>query len=117
MLGFLKKLLGGNIMFENINAHAFEKEIQNNPDAVLIDVRTPGEFESGHIPNAVNLNLQDPAFQSELQKLDKSKKYLVYCRSGARSFNACNIMTNSGFDDVTNLQGGIVSWRGEVAVQ
>jgi rhodanese-related sulfurtransferase len=49
MLGFLKKLLGGNIMFENINAHAFEKEIQNNPDAVLIDVRTPGEFESGRV--------------------------------------------------------------------
>ena len=103
-------------MFDNINAAVFEREMENNPDAVLLDVRTPAEFDSGHLPNAVNVDINDPAFMSEIENLDKSKHYLVYCRSGARSYNACNIMTNNGFGKVANMMGGIISWRGKVVV-
>ncbi|MAX79377.1 MAG: rhodanese [Crocinitomicaceae bacterium] len=103
-------------MFENINATAFEKEVASNSDAVLVDVRTREEFEAGHIPGAVNIDISSFDFADKISELDKAKQYLVYCRSGARSFNACNIMVNEGFQKLTNLQGGIMSWQGEVAV-
>lgn len=114
MLNWLKNLLKGNIMFENIDAQAFEKEAANNKNAVILDVRTADEYSSGHLENAVNVDFNAPDFRSRLETLDKSKKYLVYCRSGARSFNACNIMSQTGFDQVVNMQGGIMSWRGKV---
>jgi rhodanese-related sulfurtransferase len=114
MFGLFKKK--SNKMFDNINASVFEKEVQNNPDAVLLDVRTAEEFNSGHLPDAVNIDIHSPSFMSDIEKLDKSKYYLVYCRSGARSYNACNIMANSGFTKLANMMGGIMSWRGEVAV-
>lgn len=103
-------------MFENINAVAFQKEVEANSEAVLIDVRTADEFESGHLPNAINLNVTSHDFMERVEQLDKSKTYLVYCRSGARSFNACNLMYNAGIENVTNLQGGIIAWQGEVVV-
>ena len=103
-------------MFDNINAAVFEREIEGNPDAILLDVRTPDEFNSGHLPKALNVDINDPSFMEEIEKLDKSKQYLVYCRSGARSYNACNIMSNNGFGKVANMMGGIISWRGEIVV-
>lgn len=103
-------------MFENINAVAFEKEINANPEAVLVDVRTREEFEAGHIPGAENIDVSSFDFSEKIEAFDKSKTYLVYCRSGARSFNACNIMANMGFKNLTNLQGGVISWRGQIAV-
>ena len=103
-------------MFENINPVAFEKEMKANPNAVIIDVRTPEEFEGGHLPGAQNINISGFDFEDQVQQLDKNQQYLVYCRSGARSFNACNVMINLGFEKVTNMQGGILSWQGEVTV-
>lgn len=101
-------------MFKNLPSQDFAAEMAKYADAVLLDVRTEAEFSEAHLPNALNLNIMFPDFQDELEKLDTSKAYFVYCRSGARSASACNLMSAIGFENVTNLAGGIISWKGEV---
>ncbi len=84
---------------------------RNNPDFVIIDVRTPEEFADGHIENALNIDYYSEIFRDELNKLDKNKTYLVYCRSGGRSGNALNIMKELNFREVYNISGGIIDWK------
>ncbi len=86
---------------------------QNNPDFVIIDVRTPAEFAEEHIENATNIDFYSEAFQDMLNKLDKNKTYLIYCRSGARSGTALDIMAELNFREVYNISDGIVSWQSE----
>ena len=91
----------------------FEKELKNTPDAVVVDVRTKGEFQSGKLAGAINLDLMSPDFQRRIDALDKGKTYFVYCRSGNRSGQACNIMAAKGLRAV-NLAEGIIGWRGKL---
>lgn len=98
---------------QNVDQKAFEAKMKAK-DVVILDVRTPGEFKSGYIPGAINIDIYAADFQTQVQKLDKSKTYLVYCRSGARSSNAGNFMVTNGFKEVYNLQGGMMGWRGAV---
>ncbi len=84
---------------------------QGNPDFVIIDVRSPAEFDSGHIENAINLDYQSETFRDELNKLDKDKTYLVYCGSGGRSAGALAIMEELGFMEASNMLGGISQWK------
>jgi len=86
---------------------------QNNPDFVIIDVRTPQEFAEEHIENAINIDFRSETFRDELSKLDKNKTYLIYCRSGGRSGNALNIMEELNFEEVYNMSGGIIVWNTE----
>ncbi len=91
-------------------------QLQQDENAFILDVRTEDEVEEGHIPNATNIDIylgQD--FLTELEKLDKSKNYYVYCRSGNRSGQACAIMNSVGFENAYNLEGGFMNWEGEVA--
>lgn len=97
----------------NLPAKEFEELLRNHAKAVLLDVRTPDEFNAGHIPAAVNINVMDNWFVNSVSELDKSIPYFVYCRSGARSGRACLIMAEQGFT-VYNLVGGIGSWMGNV---
>jgi rhodanese-related sulfurtransferase len=84
-------------------------------EAIVLDVRTEEEFESGFIPNAINIDIRLGAgFIDELNKLDKTAPYYVYCRSGARSAQAVQIMQDMGFVFSYNLLGGILAWEGEV---
>lgn len=92
-------------------AAQFEVKIKEFSAAPLIDVRTPGEFEKGHIKNAVNIDINNSAFETEIGKLDKSKPVFVYCLSGARSGNATRIMKNMGFKTIYDLEGGMMQWR------
>jgi rhodanese-related sulfurtransferase len=78
----------------------------------LIDVRTPGEFHSGHIPNAQLLNLMDPSFKEKVNQFDKEKTYYVYCRSGSRSMTACRVMAEAGFKNLYNVKFGLMGWQG-----
>ncbi len=87
--------------------------IQNNPDFVILDVRTPEEFAEEYIENAINLDYYSEAFRDELDKLDKNKTYIIYCRSGSRSGNALTIMDELNFGEVYNVLGGINSWKAE----
>ena len=86
---------------------------QNNPDFVIIDVRTPQEFVAEHIENATNIDFYSEAFRDMLNTLDKNKTYLVYCRTGGRSGSALDIMAELNFQKVYNILGGINQWKAE----
>ena len=81
----------------------------NNMDFIILDVRTPEEYDRGHLKNAILINFYNPNFSHELDQLDKSKDYLVYCRSGGRSLNATKMMVEKGFTTVMNLKRGVGS--------
>lgn len=97
-------------MVENVNAGTFSQLIQENKDAVIIDVRTPIEYNQGHIPNSLLIDISSPSFVKDIEVLDKSKTYLLYCRSGNRSFYAGREMINRGFEKVYNLVNGVLGW-------
>ena len=83
--------------------------------SIILDVRTEEEFESGYIAGAKNLDIRGGAdFISSIEELDKSKAYFVYCRSGARSGQACQLMEQMGFEQVYNLEGGVLAWEGDL---
>lgn len=92
-----------------VGAEEFSAVVEE-PGTVVIDVRTPAEFSAGHIPNAVNLNVEDPAFVNAIAELDKGVTYAVYCRSGNRSGIATSQMAEAGFMHLYDLQGGINDW-------
>ena len=86
---------------------------KDNPGFVILDVRTPGEFANGRIENAVNLDYYSQTFKNDLNKLDKDKTYLIYCRTGSRSGKALDIMKELKFGKVYNMLGGITQWKTE----
>jgi rhodanese-related sulfurtransferase len=95
----------------SVSVSQFAKASENN-NATVIDVRTAQEFSEGHIPNAVNADVNDPeAFERYLETLDKDNMYLVYCRSGNRSATAMQLMQDKGFTNIVNLSGGIQDWQ------
>lgn len=102
-------------MFQNVDNKQF-KELFKKANTLVLDVRTPKEVSEGYIPQAnMFLDINDASFESELTKLDKTKNYLVYCRSGARSARACKLMEEKGFKgELYNLAMGITGWDGEV---
>jgi rhodanese-related sulfurtransferase len=77
---------------------------------ITLDVRTPGEFNEGHIEGALLVDFQSGNFENEIASLDKSKTYAVYCRSGNRSGQAVKVMRDAGFTDLYNLDGGVIDW-------
>lgn len=103
-------------IFRNINPEEGLQIIKKNKDYtdfVILDVRTPPEFEESHLQQAKLLDYYSPNFKEELQKLDKSKRYLIYCRTGVRSVETLNLMKNLGFKEVYNLIGGLNLWKSE----
>lgn len=101
--------------FKNIDQQAFLAQLSEE-GVVVLDVRTPMEYAEIHIPRSQLLDYNSgQAFVSGLLQLDREKKYLVYCRSGARSAAACAHMSQIGFEDVSNLIGGILGWTGPTA--
>lgn len=100
----------GNGIVNIDNSQFMQKMKEKN--VVILDVRTPEEHRSGYIKGATLLSVNSAEFESAIQKLDKSKTYLVYCRSGARSMNAARKMKAAGFEQLFNLQGGIMGWTG-----
>jgi rhodanese-related sulfurtransferase len=77
---------------------------------ITLDVRTPGEFNEGHIEGALLVDFQSGNFENEIASLDKSKTYAVYCRSGRRSGQAVKVMSEAGFTNIYNLNGGVIDW-------
>lgn len=99
----------GNESAMNLDSVAFEAKTQE-AGVVILDVRTKAEFDEGHIANAININVESESFLSEIAKLDKSATYAVYCRSGRRSADAINKMSNEQFISLSNLDGGVIDW-------
>jgi len=100
----------------DLTQEEWTKKLSEDSNAVILDVRTPEEIEEGIIKGAMHIDIYTgQAFVDELQKLDKSKNYYVYCRSGNRSGQACAIMNSLGFDNAYNLQGGVLEWEGDLS--
>lgn len=98
----------------NIKPAQVEKIVKEE-EAIIVDVRTPGEVSQGVIEGAtVFVDYNGGNFAGDIAKLDKTKTYIVYCRSGARSAAASNIMVQQGFQHIYNLEGGIMGWPGNV---
>lgn len=95
--------------YQNVDVATFKK-LMSGSNVVVLDVRTPAEIAQGKIAGAMELNFNSPDFAQQTAKLDKSKTYLIYCRSGNRSGQACNVMQQQGFGKLYNLKGGMIAW-------
>ena len=96
--------------YEDIDVSEFKTKMTES-NVVILDVRTAGEIAGGKIKGAVEMDALKPGFKDKLAQLDKSKTYLVYCRSGRRSAGACSSMSGMGFEQVYNLRGGYDAWQ------
>ena len=87
------------------------KSILELEDVQLVDVRTPQEFEQKRISNAQNIDFRSPTFDKDIQKLDKSKPVVLYCKSGGRSAKCVEKLKEAGFEKIYELDGGISKWE------
>jgi len=97
-------------MVKNIEFSEF-RELMNQQNAVIIDVRNQAEKSEGDIPGCLNIDIFSAEFANEIEKLDREKTYLVFCRSGVRSGSACGFMDSKHFKSLYNLNGGIMAWN------
>jgi rhodanese-related sulfurtransferase len=105
---FTKKIM-------DLSQQEWTNQLEQDSNAVIIDVRTHEEWEEGIIPTAVLIDIyQGQGFIYKIDELDKSKNYYVYCKAGGRSAQACSIMNQLGFEKTYNLIGGFMQWSGEV---
>ncbi|MBP5372000.1 MAG: rhodanese-like domain-containing protein [Bacteroidales bacterium] len=98
---------------KSISSSEAAQLIHDTNELLIIDVRTPIEYDSTAIQNAMNIDVKSNNFQENIQKIDKTKPILVYCRSGRRSLMAMNTMQQLGFAEVYNLLGGIIAFKKE----
>lgn len=100
---------------EDLTQEEWASQLADDTNAVVLDVRTDAEVAEGIIPNAIHIDIyKGQEFISEIEDLDKSKSYYIYCRSGNRSGQACAIMDELGFEKAYNLEGGILAWEGDL---
>ena len=100
--------------FTNMKAVEAAKILKDNSNAVVLDIRTPAEFNEGHIPNAVNIDYKADSFESELGKLDRDATYVMHCRSGRRSANSFETFKKLGFKNIIHMDAGILGWEEEL---
>lgn len=112
MMGFLSMLFG-NKNVKKINDEELNHMMKNNKKLLILDVRSEGEFRSGHIPKSKNIPVQE--IKSKIGTLDlyKDNEVVVYCASGARSSTAANILAKNGFNKLYDL-GGISNYKGKL---
>ncbi len=84
---------------------------QGDADFVILDMRTPGEYHSGHIKDAIMIDYYSKSFVDEIGRLDREKTYLVYCRSGNRSARSMDLLKKLQFKNIYHLATGIISWN------
>jgi rhodanese-related sulfurtransferase len=100
----------------NLAQQDWIEQLTADTNAVLLDVRTAEECSEGIIPNSLNIDIyKGQGFIYEVDTLDKTKNYYVYCKAGGRSAQACAVMNQLGFENTFNLEGGFMQWQGEVA--
>ncbi len=104
------ELLSSRQQADGYSAVPFIKANVSDPDFVILDVRTQGEFSEGHIENAVNIDFYSEGFRDELNTLDKKNTYLIYCRTGNRSGKAIEVMKDLEFETIYHMVKGITGW-------
>ena len=85
--------------------------IKVDSNIAILDVRTAKEFADGHVAGAVNIDVNQADFAQKIDQLDRSKTYIVYCRSGRRSSKAVGIMATKGFKNLYNISDGFLGWN------
>jgi len=99
---------------QELTQEQWRQQASEDQHAVILDVRTDMEVAEGMIPNATQIDIQQPAsFMEQVKQLDTQKNYYVYCRAGGRSAQACMIMNSLGFENTYNLIGGMMEWTGD----
>lgn len=96
-----------------LNASSFEEKMNRTSGKTVLDVRTPEEYQEGHLANSILIDINREDFKEQVNKLDKSKPVFVYCLSGGRSQRASAILKEQGFSKVYHLGGGIREWTNE----
>ena len=97
----------------DLSQEELSKKLENDDNAFLLDVRTQEEYDESHIPNSTLIDIKNPkSFLEGIENLNKDLNYYVYCHSGVRSVQACQIMKTFGINNVYNLLGGISKWDG-----
>jgi rhodanese-related sulfurtransferase len=99
------------VINEVLPAAAYKSKLESLPNAQLIDVRTPAEYAQGHIQGFGNIDFMNSDFKEQVQsKLKKDQPVMMYCRSGRRSAKAAELLQSLGFNEIYDLQGGIIAW-------
>ena len=96
---------------QSIDAASFRRQLDAEPQAILLDVRTRSEFEEGHLPGAIHIDVLQADFESGVRELDLTKPIYVYCLAGQRSMRAAQILRSMDATQLYNLRGGIRSWK------
>lgn len=94
---------------KNVTPEEAQELIQKG--ATVLDVRTKEEYAEGHIENATNIDFYQPTFEEKLKELDRTKQYVVHCKSGGRSAKAAALLDELGFTSACNVLGGIGEWK------
>lgn len=110
-LGMLFTSCKNKVLVDVLSANVFSEKILQTDDAQVVDVRTPEEYSEGHIKGAVNMNWNASDFGESIKSLDKEQPVFVYCLSGGRSASAASFLKEKGFEQIYDLEGGILKWR------
>lgn len=103
------------MIMADLTQNNWVEQLSKDDNAVILDVRTQEEVDEGKIPKAIHIDIyKGQGFITEVEALDKSKNYYVYCRSGVRSAQACTVMNQLGFANTYNLLGGFNEWTGDI---
>jgi thioredoxin 1 len=111
ILTFSSCTSAGTGKLSTIDPKDFFDKLNATPEAQLIDVRTPEEFQEGSIANAINIDWNGSDFVNQLASLDKNAPVFVYCLSGGRSAEASQALLDNGFKEVYELKGGFMAWN------
>lgn len=96
------------MLVKEIEATELQSRMQAGEDIAVVDIRSDAEIAQGILPNSEHLAMH--LIPLKLQDLPKDKDIVLYCRSGARSYHACNFLKQQGVENVLNLRGGIIAW-------
>lgn len=111
LLGCSSSIAGNVTQLSAREAVSVIEEYAGNGDFVILDIRTPAEFQQGHIAGARSVDYYSSQFKAQLAALDRNKSYLIYCRSGNRSNRALGLFAELGFSRLYHLKGGILDWQ------
>lgn len=95
---------------DKVNSIQANELLQSEQEIVVLDVRTPREYEAGHVAGAVNIDVTSAEFASKISELDKDTKYLIYCRTNRRSGRAIQVMEVAGFTNLVQMTDGFAGW-------
>ena len=94
-----------------LKPETFQSKVINDVSVQLVDIRTPEEFDSGHIENAININYFSEQFKDSISLLQTKIPVYIYCRSGMRSSKSVKVFKAVGFDSIYQLNGGLLNWK------